>query len=175
MQSTGDPSFYALGLYYTGTQVNYAVVCERKLWLFSRHMEMEKTSDAVLLGRLIHEHAFAREKKEVAVDNRIVIDFSTRDGVIHEVKRSRSVEEAHRMQLLYYLYYLKQKGLEVRGLLHYPRLRRKVEVRLTAESERKLRRLLQQIQQVVRREKPPQPLRKLSFCKKCSYYELCYA
>jgi CRISPR-associated exonuclease Cas4 len=38
-------------LAYTGTQVNYHLVCKRKLWLFSRSFEMEHSSDLVLLGR----------------------------------------------------------------------------------------------------------------------------
>lgn len=41
-------------LIYTGTQVNYYLVCKRKLWLFSRNFEMERSSDLVLLGKLLH-------------------------------------------------------------------------------------------------------------------------
>jgi CRISPR/Cas system-associated exonuclease Cas4 (RecB family) len=39
-------------LTHTGTQVNYYFVCRRKLWLFSRNFEMERSSDLVLLDRL---------------------------------------------------------------------------------------------------------------------------
>lgn len=42
-------------LLYTGTQVNYCVVCPRKLWLFSYDFDMEHTSELVEVGRLIHE------------------------------------------------------------------------------------------------------------------------
>ena len=47
------------------------------------------------------------------------------DGVIHEVKLTDSMEQAHEMQLLYYLYYLKRwKGVEgLRGQIDYPKLR----------------------------------------------------
>jgi CRISPR-associated exonuclease Cas4 len=47
---------------YTGTQINYCFVCKRKLWLFSHALSMEQTSDAVSLGKLIHETSYARQK-----------------------------------------------------------------------------------------------------------------
>ncbi|OQX22202.1 MAG: CRISPR-associated protein Cas4, partial [Candidatus Altiarchaeales archaeon A3] len=28
-------------LYFTGTQINYFIVCPRKLWLFTKNIEME--------------------------------------------------------------------------------------------------------------------------------------
>jgi CRISPR-associated exonuclease Cas4 len=159
---------------YTGTQINYYLVCPRKLWLFSRDVTMEHTSPLVDLGRLIHETSFARERKEILIE-RIKIDFSGREGVIHEVKKGRSLEKAHRFQLLYYLYYLKQKGItNVKGELHYPKLRRKEVVELTSEAERELNAILKEIGEVLKRETPPPHLDKLSICKKCSYYELCY-
>ena len=160
---------------YTGTQVNYYLVCARKLWLFSHDVTLEHTSERVELGRLIHETSFARERKEVLID-RIKIDFSGREGIIHEVKKGRSLERAHRFQLLYYLYYLKQRGVEnVRGELHYPKLRRRETVELTPEAERELEAILTNIERVLSQPKPLPRIAKTSLCKKCSYYELCYA
>jgi len=159
---------------YTGTQVNYYLVCPRKLWLFSRDVTMEHTSEMVDLGRLTHEESFQRERTEIAI-GRIRIDFSSGDGVIHEVKHGKSIEDAHRFQLLYYLYYLKQMGVDdVRGELHYPKLRRKEPVELTPESEEKLKTVLSEIDDVLAQPTPPPRLDKLGICKKCSYYELCY-
>lgn len=49
---------------FTGTQVAYAVVCETKLWLFSKYLSMEHESDLVAQGRFINETAYKREKKD---------------------------------------------------------------------------------------------------------------
>ena len=100
----------------TGTQVNYYYVCRTKLWLFSHGVRMEPESDLVMEGRLLHERDFPGRRKEVAIDGRISVDFlETREGlVLHEVKRSRSFGRAAEMQLLYYLYYLRGKGVDVR-------------------------------------------------------------
>lgn len=111
---------------YTGTQVNYYFVCHRKLWLYSHGLDMEHTSDVVYMGKLISEESYQREKKELLIDGAIKIDFLGRDGVIHEVKKSDKVEQAHEFQLLYYLYYLKQKGISnVRGRSIIPNCEKK--------------------------------------------------
>ena len=75
-------------LKFTGTQMNYYFICKRKLWLFSRGLEMEEMSDLVLLGKLLHERGYARRRKEVQV-GRVKIDFVGSGCEIHEVKRSR--------------------------------------------------------------------------------------
>jgi len=159
---------------FTGTQVNYCLVCKRKLWLFSHDVTMEHTSDAVYLGKLLGEEAYARRRKEVMIDEHIKIDFMGTEGVIHEVKKSDKVEDAHLFQLLYYLFYLKQKGVEnVRGEINYPTLKKKVPVQLTPEKEQQLLRILHDIDATVAQQQAPPRIEK-RFCKKCSYFELCW-
>jgi CRISPR-associated exonuclease Cas4 len=159
---------------YTGTQTNYYFVCHRKLWLFSHNLTMEHTSDTVYMGKLIGEETYSRGKKEILVDNVIKIDFVGRDRVIHEVKKSNKVEQAHEYQLLYYLYHLKKRGLDdVRGELNYPKLKQKKSVELSSEREKELVEIFGKMDSIINLEKPPSRLN-VSFCRKCSYYELCW-
>ena len=160
------------GLNFTGTHVNYYFVCPRKLWLFSHDLEMEMESDLVLLGKLLHETGYKRKFKELSI-GRIKIDFLEGGCEVHEVKRSRRVEKAHVFQLLYYLYYLKRLGVEAKGVLNYPLLRRRVEIELTAEKEREMEDVLADITSLLSSDKPPSGVRK-SYCRKCSYFELCW-
>jgi CRISPR-associated exonuclease Cas4 len=161
-------------LHYTGTQVNYYFVCHRKLWLFSHGLNMEHTSDTVYMGKLIGEETFVREKKELLIDGFMKVDFIGSDGLIHEIKKSDRVEQAHEYQLLYYLYNLKKKGItNIRGEINYPRLRKKISVELTLEKEAKIWSILRGIQEIIHSEDIPERL-KISFCRKCSYYELCW-
>jgi CRISPR-associated exonuclease Cas4 len=180
---------------YTGTQVNYYMVCHRKLWLFCHHLEMEQESDLVQLGKVIHETSYEREHKQIELEH-IQIDWlDVRDGVLHEVKKDQSIEEAHTWQVLYYLYYLKSKGLLVqnsltqshepggekqedivwKGEINYPKLKKRVEVVLTAEKEEQLGDILADIDRIITLPKPPPIEAKFSLCKKCSYCELCYS
>jgi len=169
-----EPSTEVLsgGLVFTGTQVNYFFVCWRKLWLFSHYLDLEADSDLVLLGRLLHETSYARKFKEVSI-GRVKIDFLERGGEIHEVKRSRRMEKAHLFQLLYYLYYLKGFGVDVKGVLHYPLLKRTVSVELTEDRAKEMESVLEEMRKVISGVEPPQVDRK-PYCRKCSYYELCW-
>ncbi|MEM5882398.1 MAG: CRISPR-associated protein Cas4 [Candidatus Aenigmatarchaeota archaeon] len=164
-------------LVFTGTQINYYIVCPTKLWLFSRFMTMEHVSDLVSLGLLLHEIYFRNEKKDLIIDQRIAIDFIIKDNnlIIHEIKKSRKLDRAHYYQMLYYLYYLKyEKGIEnVKGIINYPSEKRVVEVNLTPEKEIELKKIFQEIKRIVSLPKPPKPERK-KYCRKCSYFELCW-
>lgn len=159
----------------TGVMVNYYFVCHRELWLFAHHIQMEQTSDVVYLGKLIGEESYSRQKKEILIDDLIRIDFIDNVGMIHETKKSNKIEKAHEYQLLYYLYYLKQKGIDnIQGEINYPELRRKTKVELTPEKEAELETIFKGIRLVVESPKPPVPKR-VKYCPTCSYFDYCYA
>ncbi|MGC2237146.1 MAG: CRISPR-associated protein Cas4 [Pyrinomonadaceae bacterium] len=158
---------------FTGTEVGYYFICQKKLWWFHHGIQMETESDRVKLGKLIHETSYERKKKEISIDGKIVLDWQA-DGVIHEVKLTDSMEEAHEFQLLYYIYYLKQKGVEgLTGQIDYPKLRQTKEIELTAEKEVELENALQEMEKIVSMEAPPE-VEFMKICKNCSYAELCW-
>lgn len=169
----GDDLSQSANLRLTGTQINYLHICQRKLWLFSHHIEMEQTSDRVALGRLAHEESFQRKRKEVLIDDLIRVDFFE-DDAVHDVKLGKSMEEAHRAQILYYLWYLKQKGVERKGVINYPKQKRSVEVELTPEMEQQVEEWVRQAQAVIAQETPPVVDELMKICRKCSYAELCW-
>jgi hypothetical protein len=69
-----------------------------------------------------------------------------RTGILHEVKKSDKMEEAHAWQVLYYLWYLKQKGVGgLKGEIDYPKLKQKTSVELTPQREEELTRILSDI------------------------------
>lgn len=158
----------------TGVQVNYYFICKTKLWLFSHLATMEHESEAVALGRLAHEESYQRARREIKIGP-INIDFVKRGDeiVLHEVKKSRKLERAHVYQLLYYLYYLKQKGIEAKGVINYPLLRRTEEVSLGEGQTEEIEAIIRDIGKVVGEKKPPEPEKK-SYCRKCSYFEFCW-
>ena len=172
LDGTGVPSYVRN---ITGTHINYYFVCKRKLWLFAHGIGMEHTSDTVLIGKLIDESTYERKDKGVDIDGTIVIDWiDDNAGIVHEVKKSDSMEDAHRWQVLYYLWYLKTKGVSgLKGEIDYPKLKQKVELVLTDEDEREVERIIREINSITRTEVTPDRLNK-KFCKTCSYYELCW-
>ena len=160
----------------TGTMISYLHVCPRQLWFFQNHIEMEHTSDLVSMGRLLHEESYPREKrKERPIDERSLIDFIDKDGILHDVKSSPSMQKAHEMQILYYLYLLKRKGAPNRkGVINYPRQRRTVEVELTPEKEREVEEAIQEVKRIADLPTPPD-VEFMKICKSCSYMELCWS
>ncbi len=159
---------------FTGTEVGYYFICKKKLWWFAHGMTMEHTNDRVKMGKLVHKDSYARRKKELNVDDRIVIDWRE-DGVIHEVKLTDKMEGAHELQLLYYLYYLKRwKGVDgLRGQIDYPKLRETKSVELTPEREREIEQALAEMQRIVDSRSAPQ-VEWMRVCASCSYAELCW-
>ncbi|MGC8870279.1 MAG: CRISPR-associated protein Cas4 [Brevinematia bacterium] len=157
----------------TGIKINYLFVCERKLWLFDRGIGMEHTSEKVLLGKLLEDSSYlSEEKRKILIDDLICIDIISEDE-IREVKYSNKMEEANRMQILYYLYYLKKLGIKKKGVLNYPKQRKKEIIELTLEDERKVEDALYRVGEIIKMEKPPSVVKK-SYCKKCAYYEFCF-
>ena len=162
---------------FTGTQVNYYIICPTKLWLFSHFATMEQESDLVLLGKLLQEQSFQRVKKDIIVDQKIAVDFIRKGDVLvlHEVKKSGRMEKAHKMQLLYYIYYLRRlKGIDrVEGRIDYPKQRKTVRIELTENNEKELLEVLSRIKTVLSMKNPPKPERK-KYCRKCSYFDFCW-
>ncbi|MFN4246003.1 MAG: CRISPR-associated protein Cas4 [Brevinematia bacterium] len=153
--------------------MNYLYDCERKLWFFDRRIQMESNSERVLLGKLLGEVSYPREKrKEVLIDNLINIDIVGNNEII-EIKYSNKLEHAHKMQILYYLYYLKRLGIEKKGFINYTKMRKRKEVELTPEDEKEIERALLRIREVLAMEKPPNIVKR-PYCTKCAYFELCF-
>lgn len=166
-----------MNMMVTGTQFNYYQLCKRKLWLFSNGISMEHTSDLVFDGKLIHENTYPQRSEryeELELDG-IKIDFyDARNKIIHEIKRSDKVEQAHEWQVKYYMYVLEQNGVEgVTGLLEYPTLRHTAKVVITEDDRQKIKAMKQDILGIIRSDDCPQVIN-AKICRNCSYYEFCY-
>ncbi|MDN5331051.1 MAG: CRISPR-associated exonuclease Cas4 [Tepidanaerobacteraceae bacterium] len=162
-------------LYTNGIKVNYVAVCPRKLWLYSRGMRMEPLSERVALGRLLHERSYEWiPRREVLIDNLIKVDVIEGEGRILEVKCSKKLSDAARLQVAYYLYYLKKIGAgELTGELLFPKERRREEIRLTDELEREVEEALKKIREIELLTVPPEA-QYTSLCRLCAYIDLCW-
>ena len=157
-----------------GTKFNYYYICKRKLWLFSKGICMESDNDRVQQGRITHEDSYKIKEvnKEKLIDGIIKIDILEKDSV-REVKLTSKMQSSDRMQLLYYLYYLKQLGIDKTGTLNYVKEKKVEHVNLTEEYEKEIETTLVDINKILRLKLPPK-IEKYSICNKCSYYEFCY-
>ena len=158
----------------TGLMVYYYEVCKRKLWYFVNEIQLEENNSNVILGKLLEENTYTRDEKKINIDGVINIDFIRSKKVLHEIKKSNSIEPASILQVQYYLYYLEKKGLiGLKGILDYPLLKQTVEVNLTDEDRENLDNIIIGIKEILRKESPP-ALEKKGICKKCAYFDLCF-
>ncbi|MGL4992538.1 MAG: CRISPR-associated protein Cas4 [Bacteroidales bacterium] len=162
----------------TGTHFNYFQVCKRKLWLFANSISFEHTSDLVYEGKLIHEESYPQRSakyQEVEIDGIKVDFYDTRNKVIHEVKKSDKIEQAHIWQLKYYIYVFLRNGIsDVTGVLEYPKLRKTDEVVLSSIDIEEIENIEKQIESILESDQCP-ILIKTSYCRRCSYFEFCYS
>ena len=160
----------------TGNLMNAYFICKRKLWLYSREVSPGKENTYLQLGTLIGKESYKRDKKEILLGS-IKIDLVKRGEnslVIAEVKKSSAGKKAARMQLLFYLYRLKEIGISAEGELLVPKERKKEKVILSEEAEEKVKNAISDIQKIIALEMPP-PAVKTHFCNKCAYKDFCFA
>ena len=158
----------------TGLMVYYYEVCKRKLWYFVNEIQLEENNSNIILGKLLEENTYTRDEKKINIDGVINIDFIRSKKILHEIKKSNSIEPASLLQVQYYLYYLEKKGLNgLKGILDYPLLKQTVEVNLTDEDRENLDNIIIGIKEILRKESPP-ALEKNGICKKCAYFDLCF-
>lgn len=158
----------------TGVMIYYNIVCKRKLWYFLHQIQMEQENENVLIGKALDENSYPRDDKHIEIDGVINIDFIRTKHVLHEVKKSRKIEEAGIWQVKYYLYYLKRKGVNgINAKIDYPLLKQTVEVTLNEEDEKQLDIFCGDIRAVDAMTYPPEDKKK-PICKACAYYDLCF-
>ena len=158
----------------TGLMVYYYEVCKRKLWYFTNDIQLEENNSNVILGKLLEENSYTRDEKKINIDGVIKIDFIRSKKILHEIKKSNSIEPASILQVQYYLYYLEKKGLVgLKGILDYPLLKQTVEVNLADSDRENLENIIIGIKEILGKESPP-ILEKKNICKKCAYFDLCF-
>ena len=158
----------------TGVMMQYFFVCTRELWFLSRDVEIDRETVSVVRGTRVDETAFEEKRRSMSIDGTIVLDLLD-DGRVVEVKPSSKLTEPARMQLTYYLWYLKHvKGVEKEGVLAHPRERNREPVELTDKRETKVEQAIRGIYEVVSRETPP-PAEEKPYCSSCAYHDFCWS
>ena len=158
----------------TGVMIYYYFVCKRKLWYFCHEINMESGNEDVLLGKILDDGSYKRENKHINIDNTINIDFIKERKELHEIKKSKAIEEAGIWQIKYYLYYLKQRGADnLKARIDYPLLKKTLSVELSEDDSIMLDGIIKEIIEIKKEELPPAFVH-TKICRKCAYHDLCF-
>lgn len=158
----------------SGLHVQYYIVCKRKLWLYAKNINLAPENDKVMEGAVLHERAYRRIKeRDLRIDNQIQIDAMDKHYV-REVKNSSKMSEADRWQLLFYLYELRKRGVDKKGLIQYTKEKKTEEIELTKEDIGKLEKMVDEIELIINQTRPPKFVKK-RYCRSCAYHDFCFA
>lgn len=158
----------------TGVMVYYYQICQRKLWYFYHEIQMEQENENVQIGKIIDNETYKRDDKHININNIINIDFIRSEGILHEIKKSRKIEEASVLQVKYYLYYLQKYGVyDIKARIDYPLLKQTLEVDFSEKDINEIEKVLKDIKFITESKIPPE-IKKKKICKSCAYYDLCF-
>lgn len=93
---------------------------------------------------------------------------------MHEIKKTKAIEEAGIWQVKYYMYYLQKRGVKnITAKIDFPLLKETKEIFLEDSDIIELDKIIKNIENLVTKDRPPEIIED-KICKKCSYYDLCY-
>lgn len=158
-----------------GTLIWYYFICKREVWLMSRQLSPFQDNEFLDIGRYLQEESFSRDKKSIRLENMEIDMIKRRDGrvVVGEVKKSSKFVESAKMQLAFYLYRLKEYGIEMIGELVFPTEKKRMQIILNNEMMEKINKAICDIKKIISAEKPPLPHR-IHWCKNCAYRDFCF-
>lgn len=161
----------------TGTIINYYFHCKRQCYLFANRINLEDNSEDVRVGKILHEiKAKDGSNTEIKYEDMVIDKITSK--YIEEYKKSDSDTEASKMQLLFYLKNLKEKGIEKEGKLIYHEKNKKENnkteiIKLDEKNLKALEKCINEIEILVNQKEVPK-VENTKKCKKCAYYEYCY-
>lgn len=157
----------------TGLMVQYYHVCKRELWFMSRGIDIDRETPNIQRGTHIDKTSYQQSRRSFTIGNRIQLDL-LESGDVMEVKASSSLEKPARMQLLFYLWYLREiHDVEKDGVLAYPTERKREPISLDSSNIDEIRSTIRGILSLVDKDKPP-GLEKKPYCESCLYQDLCW-
>lgn len=161
----------------TGTIINYYFHCKRQCYLFANRVNLEDNSENVRIGKILHEIR-AKDNKDTEIKYENIVLDKVSAKYIEEYKKSDADTEAARMQLIFYLKQLEEKGIIKEGKLIYDEKNKKDGkkteiVKLDESNINKLNKCLEDIEKLINQDKVPD-VEKNKKCKRCAYYDYCY-
>lgn len=157
----------------TGTLVNYFATCKREAWLYAHHIHADQNDENVLMGKAISELKDTK-LQDFPYSNLKFDKLSKERGhyVVTEYKKSFKNPKSAKMQLLFYMYILRNslglkivKGKVISG-------KKVLAIDGNEENFSKIVHYLEDIQILANEPKPP-IFEYKKICDNCAYRNYC--
>jgi len=158
----------------TGTLVHYYVTCKREAWLYSRKIHANQDDENILMGKALAD--IKEDQLQEFPFSHLKFDrIGKQRGhyLITEYKKSLKNIEGAKMQLLFYMWVLKDalKLKEINGKIISGK--KVIFVEGNEQNLQKMNELVEEITAFLQAPKPPL-VKKIAFCKKCGYRDYCF-
>ncbi len=158
----------------TGTLINYYVTCKREAWLYSRKIYANQLDENISMGKALAE--IKEEQLHQFPFSNLKFDKISKERghyLVTEYKKSMKNPEAAKMQLLFYMWLLKN-SLKLKKINGKVISNKKVIfIKGTQENFEKIEQLIKEIKEFLKQKTPP-PFKENRFCKKCGYRDYCF-
>jgi CRISPR-associated exonuclease Cas4 len=158
----------------TGTLVHYYVTCKREAWLYSRKIHANQDDENILMGKALAD--IKEEQLQEFPFSHLKFDkIGKQRGhyLITEYKKSLKNIEGAKMQLLFYIWLLKNnlKLKQINGKVISGK--KVIFVEGNEQNLQKMSELIEELALFLETPKPPE-VKEIAFCKKCGYRDYCF-
>jgi CRISPR-associated exonuclease Cas4 len=162
----------------TASLLQQFIHCPRQAWLFYYNLKTEHTSEFVKIGKIYHQLRYDEDDEMVELEmDGIKIDKLTWK-YIEEFKKANTELEWAKIQVLYYLWKLKQKWVVKKWIIKFKENRKSIKVELSKENEKWLLETIKELENLLKSSQIPKKLENAwkphKKCKWCSYFEFCW-
>ena len=147
-------------------------ICHREVWFISRQLRLDTNNKHIVKGEMVDQNTYKENSERIRLGP--IAPDMLEDGKIVEVKPSKKLEKASKMQLAYYLWYINEKyGEEKEGVLAYPKQRTREHIQLTEDLINEVESAIKGIYNITTKDNPPE-IDKKPYCENCAYQDICW-
>ena len=161
-------------MYLSGQHFSYYIICKTKLWLHHHRLIFADENQNVQIGRIIDEKHFKQDNKvNLGFAVADFIDITKDKIIISEVKKSNKMSEAHKLQLLHFMYIINTDDKDIIGKLRYPTTNKIIRLELDADNITYYINTKNKIKNIISGDMPN--IEWKNACKSCSMREFCHS
>lgn len=152
----------------TGTLIKNYFHCKRQSYLYYYGLNFK--NEFTRIGHLMHKEVNANER----IFEKIKVD-DIQDDTIIEFKKTSSNMKGTKFQVLYYLKYFKDRGVNLKGVIKDMTYKQDYKVILDEQSEKELDKSCEDIRSLLSSGYVPAKLSLKKNCRHCSFFDYCWS
>ncbi len=160
----------------TGSAILSYHTCALQAWLTMRRFIPEQENPFLIVGRFIHQYSYQEKgEKEIELPG-AKIDIVWKEGavtIVGEIKKSSRSFQGAKLQLLFYLKLLSERGINAVGRIMVPLEKKTINIEWNEESRTGLAVVIDQLKKLADSEAPFPEMK--SVCSKCGFGDFCWS